>query len=831
MHPSSHRQADRAGGDLVLAWPQPASSWFEAVPVGNGRLGAMVFGGIHRSRLQVNDSTLWSGTPDGPAAGLAEVLASGAGPERLAEVRRAILDEDYRRAEALVMSFEGRYSQEYLPFVDLWMSLAAGAEATYGGRTLNLDTGVVAETIDLGGGRTVNRRTWASRPAQALCVWVTVEGGTADLTVELSSPLPLVHRETGHSGLDLAVRVPVDGAPLHEPGIAEPLRYAEPGTVGYDPLAAAAVRIDTDGTVVVHDDTWSVRGMTYALVTLASSTSSGDFWARRPAAGQSAGSWQQHRDTAARHAGSALTAGADQLLHAHEKDLGTLLGTTRLAVGGRRGGTFDVSTDILSGADDELVATVIFQLGRYLLASASRPGGGPPANLQGMWNDELRPPWSSNYTLNINTQMNYWGAEAAGLSECHEPLLQLIDRLSQTGAEVSRHLYGTRGWVAHHNTDMWGWALPVGMGHGNPSWAIWMMGGVWLAQHVWEHFEFNQDTGFLRDRGWPLLRGCAEFCLDWLVDTGAGWLDTIPSTSPENSFISRDETVESLSYSAAMDVALIRALFTNCLDAAQTLGVDDDPICREIRAALPRLRPTALTQDGRLREWVDDHPEHDPLHRHMSPLVALYPLGQIDPEQTPDLAAAAVRTLDAKGPGAFGWPWAWKIALRARLGDGQAARDLLREATRPYTRDPLKPGPINPDPFDPSQWGGLVPNLFSAGPPFQIDGNYGLMAAILELVVQSHGGIIRVLPAIPKAWPDGSVQGVRCRGGWTVGLVWRGGQLASLTVRNRCLDQARTARIRYGETTVALALDAGEEVHFGPELNELNRTTPPRDAA
>ncbi|WP_051723884.1 glycosyl hydrolase family 95 catalytic domain-containing protein [Micromonospora chokoriensis] len=800
--------------DLVLAWPQPASSWFEAAPVGNGRLGAMVFGGIGRSQWQVNDATLWSGTPDGPAEGLADVIAGGAGPTRLAEVRQAILDEDYRRAETLITSFEGPYSQEYLPFVDLWMALVAGADATYGGRTLNLDTGVVDEAIDLGDGRRLTRRTWASRPARALCISVSVDGGTADLRLGLTSPLPVAHHGINESGIDLTIRVPVDGAPLHEANVAEPLRYAEPDAAD-EPLAVAVVRVDTDGVVTVDDGEWSVRGMTYAVVTLGSSTSSGAHWA-----GATPGSHRQQTQAAARDAESALATGADELLRAHEQDLGTLLASTRLTVGDRPSGTIDVATDILGDADEALVATVIFQLGRYLLASASRPGG-PPANLQGIWNDQLRPPWSSNYTININTQMNYWGVEAAGLSECHHPLFHLIERLSQTGAAVSRDLYGARGWVAHHNTDLWGWALPVGMGRGAPSWAIWMMGGVWLTQHVWDHFDFTQDTDFLRDRGWPLLRGCAEFCLDWLVDVGTGWRETIPSTSPENSFISRAQTAEALSYSTAMDVALIRALFTKCLAAADILGLDDDPVCQEIRDALPRLRPTTLTQDGRLREWVDDHPEQDPLHRHMSQLVGLYPLDQISPEQTPELAAAAARVLDAKGPGAFGWPWAWKIALRARLADGETARDLLREATRPFGRDPLEPPAINPDPFDPTQWGGLLPNLLSSGPPFQIDGNYGLMAAILELVVQSHGGVIHALPAVPEAWPDGSLHGVHCRGGWIVDLAWRGGQLEWLTVRDRRGDQSRTARIRCGGQTVEVAVPKGQEVRFGPDLSEV----------
>jgi Glycosyl hydrolase family 65, N-terminal domain len=802
--------------DLVLAWPRPASSWFEAAPVGNGRLGAMVFGGVRRSLLQINDSTVWSGRPEGPADALAEVLAAGAGPDRLAEVRQAVRDEDHRRAENLLMSFEGNYSQEYLPFTDLWMTLESTDDAAYRGRTLNLDDGVVTEVIDLGG-RTVRRRTWASRPAQAVCVEVTVEGGTADMRLELSSPLRVVHRAAERSGLTLGVEVPVDGAPLHEPDVSEPLRYAAPVPGGYDPFAAAAVRIDTDGEASTSEGIWSVHGMSRALLVLTSSTSAADFWAR-PADAAPSATREQHLERAAGDAAAAVAAGADELLRAHRQDIRALLSPTGLAIGARRAGTFDVEHEILTGTDEKLLATVMFQLGRYLLASASRPGG-PPANLQGIWNADLRPAWSSNYTININTQMNYWGAETAGLPECHEPLFDLIERLSQTGAQVSRELYGAGGWVTHHNTDMWGWALPVGMGHGNPSWAIWMMGGVWLAHHLWEHFEFGQDLDFLRDRGWPLLRGCAEFCLDWLVDGPDGWLDTIPSTSPENLFVSRLSTPESLSYSTTMDMALIRALFSDCLSAAEALGLDD-PIRGRIETAMPRLRPPQIATDGRLREWVDDLPEQDPHHRHLSFQAGVYPLGQIDPVRTPALAAAALRSLNARGPGAMGWSWAWKIALRARLRDATAARELFLEATHPYSDDPAVNAPV-----DGSLWGGLLPNLFSTHPPFQIDGNYGLTAALLEMVVQSHGGVIHVLPAIPDEWPDGSAWGVRCRGGWTVDLEWRQGELTTLTVRNELRDgTTRTARIRRGQTSAELTLAGGEEVRLGPSLDVGDRT-------
>ncbi|GAA4586781.1 glycoside hydrolase family 95 protein [Planotetraspora phitsanulokensis] len=807
-----------AGDDLVLAWPRPAANWFEAAPVGNGRLGAMVFGGPGRSRLQVNDSTVWSGRPQGPADALAAVLASGAGPERLAEVRQAVRDEDHRRAEDLLMSFEGDYSQEYLPFFDLWATVEADGDAAYLGRTLNLDDGVAGEAFELGG-RSVRRRIWASRPARAVCVEVTVEGGTADMRLEASSPLREVHRAADASGLTLGVEVPVDGAPMHEPDVAEPLRYAASADGGYDPFAAAAVRVATDGEVSASDGVWSVRGMSRALIVITSSTSAADYWAN-PADEVRSASREDHLARAVRDAEAAVAAGAAELLRAHRRDLRGLLSPVRLTIGDRRAGTFDVEKDILTGEDEGLVATVMFQLGRYLLASSSRPAAGPPANLQGIWNADMRPPWSSNYTININTQMNYWGAESAGLPECHEPLFDLIERLARTGGRVSRELYGARGWVTHHNTDMWGWSLPVGMGHGNPSWAIWMMGGVWLAHHLWEHFEFGQDLEFLRDRGWPLLRGSAEFCLDWLVDGPDGRLDTIPSTSPENLFVSRQGTPESLSYSTAMDMALIRALFSHCLEAADALALDD-PILDRIRTATPRLRPPQIAPDGRLREWAEDHPEQDPHHRHLSFLASVYPLGQIDPVQTPDLAAAAVRSMDARGPGAMGWSWAWKIALRARLGDARTARDLFLEATRPYSDDPEVNLPV-----DGSLWGGLLPNLFSTHPPFQIDGNYGFTAALLEMVVQSHGGVIGILPALPREWDDGSVRGVRCRGGWIVGLDWRRGGLTSLTLRN-ALPGTRTVRVRLGDETVERTLAGGEEVLLGPSL-DIREKTPGR---
>ncbi|MFJ8360998.1 glycosyl hydrolase family 95 catalytic domain-containing protein [Streptomyces sp. NPDC093984] len=792
--------------DLVLRWPAPAAEWTEAAPVGNGRLGAMVFGGSHRARIQLNDSTVWSGTPGGPAAALAAVRAAGAGPRRLEEVRAALRSGDQDRAEALLMAFEGPYSQEYLPYADLWLTVSGGERAAYRGRTLNLDTAVAGERFDLDG-TAVHRRVWADAVTGTLCATVYAAGGTVDLRVELSTPLREVHRSATVRGLTLGVEIPVDGAPAHEPDVAEPLRYAGGPVDGYDPFGALALALSTDGEVTVADGSLLVAGASHVLVALASSTNAARHWHAQPFADRAT-----HLQTAARTAAGAAVQGAEDLLKAHEADLRGLLGGTALRIGDRRGGTHDVARDILSGDDERLTATVLFQLGRYLLATASRPHAGPPANLQGIWNADLRPAWSSNYTLNINTQMNYWGAEAAGLAACHEPLFDLLDRLAAQGSEVARQLYGARGWVAHHNSDPWGWALPVGMGHGNPSWAIWMMGGAWLSQHLWDHYEFTRDLDFLRERAWPLLSGCAEFLLDWLVDDGTGHLDTLPSTSPENLFLDADGTPRSLTRSSAMDMALTRATFERVLEAAGILGLDT-PLAGEIRAALPRLRPPGILADGRLQEWAEDLPEADPHHRHLSHLSAVYPLGLIDPDTTPGPAEAALRSLNRRGPGAMGWSWAWKIALRARLRDAATARGLLLQASRPLDGDPGADAPV-----DGSRWGGLLPNLFSTHPPFQIDGNYGFMAALTEMVLQSHTGTLHLLPALPAEWPDGEARDLRCRGGLAADFTWSGGALTSVTVRRLAGDDAEPVRVRHRDRGVIVRVPARTQVTLDADL-------------
>ncbi|MFJ9542290.1 glycosyl hydrolase family 95 catalytic domain-containing protein [Streptomyces sp. NPDC101225] len=800
-------------GDLLLKWPAPAAAWTEAAPVGNGRLGAMVFGGPHRARIQINDSTVWSGTPGGPAAALAAVRAAGAGPRRLEEVRTALRTGDHARAERLLSTFQGSYSQEYLPYADLHLTVAGGERAAYLGRTLNLDTAVAEDRFRLDA-TSVHRRVWADAVTGALCTTLDADGGTVDLAVDLSTPLREAHRSATPKHLAVGIEIPVDGAPAHEPQVAEPLRYADGPLDGYDPFAALALALHTDGEVTVAHGNLLVTGASHVLLTLASSTAAARHWHGADPADRAT-----HLALASDTAAQALAQGAGRLLDGHEADVRALLGGTSLRIGPRRHGTYDVARDILCGDDELLTATVLFQLGRYLLATASRPHTGPPATLQGIWNADLRPAWSSNYTININTQMNYWGAEAAGLSSCHAPLFDLLDRMAAHGALVARQLYGARGWVAHHNSDMWGWALPVGMGHGSPSWALWMTGGAWLTQHVWDHYEFTRDPGFLRERAWPLLSGCAEFLLDWLVDDGTGFLDTLPSTSPENLFLV-DGTPRSLTRSSAIDTALVRATFERTAKAAELLGLDT-PLAGAVRAALRRLRPPRISAEGRLQEWAQDLPEADPHHRHLSPLIAVHPLGLVDPDTAPELAAAARKSLDRRGPGAMGWSWAWKTALRARLRDAATARSLLLEASRPLDGDPARDAPA-----DGSRWGGLLPNLFSTHPPFQIDGNYGFMAAITEMVLQSHTGTVHLLPALPAQWTDGRATDLRCRGGLAVDFSWADGVPDAVTVRRLAGDADEPVRVRHRDRTTEIRLPIGHRAELDAGLRMRGEPLP-----
>ncbi|NGY64680.1 glycoside hydrolase family 95 protein [Lentzea sp. NEAU-D13] len=458
----------------------------------------------------------------------------------------------------------------------------------------------------------------------------------------------------------------------------------------------------------------------------------------------------------------------------------------------------DLPTDQRLARPDPALAALLFQYGRYLLITSSRPGT-LPANLQGVWNPHVDPPWRGNYTLNINLQMNYWPAEVTALPECHEPLLEFVSRLAGFGTATAKALYGAPGWVAHHNSDPWCLTTPVS---GDPAWANWPMAAAWLSRHLWEHYAFTGDVDWLRDHAWPVLRGAAEFCLHWLVERD-GVLTTAPSTSPENHYLVEGRPV-AVGVGSTMDLALIADLFANLLDAADVLKVRDDVVdsVREIE-----LPPPPIGSHGQLLEWADEIAEAEPDHRHLSHLFGLYPGDRIDPALTPELAEAAERALVARGDAGTGWSLAWKAALWARLGDGDRAHTLLSMLLTDAT----------------TGGAGVYRNLLCAHPPFQIDGNFGATAAIAEMLLQSHTGEIRLLPALPGAWPTGVVRGLRARGGVVVDLWWDEGELRAVGLR--ALDDEKTVVLRYRDRTAEVTVRPLAELMLDERLTSARRFT------
>lgn len=750
-------------GNMKLYYDRPAEYFEEALVIGNGTMGATLYGGVKKDKISFNDITLWTGEPE----------SENSSPDAfnvIPEIRALLDNEDYQGADKAQYKVQGHYSENYQPLGTLtieYLDDTAGISDYH--RWLDIGN-ATARTQYLKDGKLFTSDYFASAPDSVIVIRLKSENKEGiHASLSFDSPLP-------HSSQVADNEISVEGYAAYH---SFPVYYKAEDKHRYDPERGihfkTLVRVlSVDGSVKdrYSDSRIEIDGSTEVLILIANVTSFNGFDKDPVKEGRN------YRSHVEKRMKCAVGKTYDALREAHIRDYKYYFDRVKLDLG-------DTDDDIAALPTDKQLLfytdckqrnpdleELYFQFGRYLLISSSRTSG-VPANLQGLWNESVLPPWSSNYTVNINLEENYWASGTANLIEMQYPLIEFIANLSKTGRKTAKDYYGVeRGWCLGHNSDIWAMTCPVGLNEGDPSWACWTMGGTWLSTHIWEHYLFTLDKEFLREF-YPVLKGAAEFCMDWLVEKD-GKLVTSPGTSPENKYITPDGYVGATSYGNTSDLAMIRECLMDAAEASKVLGVDKS-FRKRIKKTLSRLYPYQIGKDGNLQEWYYDWQDQDPYHRHQSHLFGLYPGHHLSVEETPELAAACARTLEIKGDETTGWSTGWRVNLLARLQEGEKAYHMYRRLLRYVSPDNYKGE-------DARRGGGTYPNLLDAHSPFQIDGNFGGCSGVIEMLMQSSTNKIVLLPALPESWADGKVQGICARGGFVVDMEWKNREVVSLIV-------------------------------------------------